>query len=118
MNRRLIDGAFESTLSTLGALNLDLENLGSKGRVSVDVQPSEDNEWLHVTFSRQADFLFQCDGVQPFLERQGIDQGAQRLDVTVALRVRRQDLIDGHPEKFDLIQGARLEIRPRDHLQI
>ena len=114
MNARVIDEAHSNTLLTLGATIEEIEDRGSKGETSVFVAPSEDNEWLHVTFSKQADGLFDCPSVQPLLDRNRISAEQHRLDVMVEIRVRREDLINGHPERFEFVHGGRLEIEARE----
>jgi hypothetical protein len=81
LNRRLIDEAYRSTIGALGTTNADVDSCINQGSISVNVQPDEGNEWLNIRFCRQADSLFDCDGVKPFLEQQDIDRETHRLDV-------------------------------------
>ena len=115
LNRTFIDEAFRGTVSALGATNVDAEGVvKGLGEIAIDVRETENNpDSLDITFTRRANGLFNCEGVKPFLDREGISRDTDKLDVTVALRVRRQDLIDGHPERFELLHGARLEVRPK-----
>ncbi len=113
INAEFMNEMFRQTAMTMGAVNDHVNALEDKGLLSIDA--TRDGDWVTLTLTKNADSLLtpvietETSRTSEVLGSRGITQETHTADLTVQMRVRVQDLLDGHPERFEVVHGPRLE---------